>query len=191
MNNFSEFFDPISHGLSIKGLLSVDKESQDYIIRYWLQRLNKPLPSTKKLKILRESVLFCRQDAAPVLSWKNVEIRRFNDYLYAMSPLKSHDPSSVYGWNLREDFILPNELGIISLADLREQGLNLSNLQQVTIRFRQGGERCRLPKRAHNSSLKKLFQQWRVPPWQRDRVPLLYSGNELQAIIGHTVCWRI
>ena len=36
--------------------------------------------------------------------------------------------------------------------------------------------------------LKKLLQSWRIPPWQRDRIPLLYEKDQLKAIIGFAIC---
>jgi tRNA(Ile)-lysidine synthase len=32
--------------------------------------------------------------------------------------------------------------------------------------------------------LKNILQEKRVPPWQRERLPLLYREDELVAIIG-------
>jgi tRNA(Ile)-lysidine synthase len=49
----------------------------------------------------------------------------------------------------------------------------------VTIQVRRGGERlqpdCRRPRR----SLKNLLQEARVPPWERERLPLILSGEKL------------
>jgi tRNA(Ile)-lysidine synthase len=36
--------------------------------------------------------------------------------------------------------------------------------------------------------LKKLFQEWRVPPWQRGQVPLIYVDDDLAAVVGYCVC---
>jgi tRNA(Ile)-lysidine synthase len=36
--------------------------------------------------------------------------------------------------------------------------------------------------------LKKLFQERGIPPWERDRVPLIYRGNDLIAVAGLWVC---
>jgi tRNA(Ile)-lysidine synthase len=41
--------------------------------------------------------------------------------------------------------------------------------------------------KTHHQSLKKLFQQWQVPPWQRERTPLLYNGDELIAVVGYAI----
>lgn len=56
---------------------------------------------------------------------------------------------------------------------------------QITVKFRQGGERFIL--RGQTKELKKLFQEWKVPIWQRERIPLIYINNELAAVVGYAV----
>ena len=43
--------------------------------------------------------------------------------------------------------------------------------------------KIRLPKRG-NLSLKNIFQEEGVPPWMRDRMPLLFVEDELLRIVG-------
>jgi tRNA(Ile)-lysidine synthase len=40
---------------------------------------------------------------------------------------------------------------------------------------------------AANRSLKNLLQEHCVPPWQRERLPLLYCGEELVSVVGLAV----
>jgi len=58
------------------------------------------------------------------------------------------------------------------------------NAQPVTIRARQGGERLRLAANRPSRTLKNLFQESGIPPWERDRLPLVYSGDELVWVPG-------
>ncbi len=58
----------------------------------------------------------------------------------------------------------------------------------LEIRFRQGGERCQLAGESHSRSLKKLLQEWQVPPWQREALPLIYCNGELAAIANIAIC---
>lgn len=58
---------------------------------------------------------------------------------------------------------------------------------ELILAFRQGGERLRLPGEAHHRSLKTLLQSAGVPPWWRQRVPLLFSGSRLLSAGG---LWR-
>ena len=41
---------------------------------------------------------------------------------------------------------------------------------------------CALP------GLKNLFQEAAIPPWERDRIPLIYLGDELAMVAGLWVC---
>jgi tRNA(Ile)-lysidine synthase len=174
-------------GLSIPLVSLQDEVTQSYIIRHWLTRLNLPLPNSKKLTTLMQQ-LNARKDAVVLIEWQDVAVRRYGDYLYASTQFESHNSKLILPWDLKSDLVLPSGLGIISIKALLQQGLDVSSLQNVTIRFRQGGERCRLMHRNHSHCLKKLLQSWRIPPWQRDRIPLLYEKDQLKAIIGFAIC---
>ena len=186
---FNTVFTRETNSLSLPDLLNYEPETQKYLIRYWLQYLKFPLPSTKKLAQLQVELLQSKHDAMPLLCWKMVEIRRFDQQLYAMSPLPPHDSQVVIPWDLQQpDLLLPNNMGLITLNELQQLGVTTDTLKQVTIRFRQGGERCRLKNRNHSHALKKLFQEWRVPPWQRNRIPLVYVEEKLVAVVGYVAC---
>ena len=73
-------------------------------------------------------------------------------------------------------------VGTVSLQRAAGDGLRLVPGERLTLHWRQGGERCRLPGRSGSRSLKNLLQEWDVPPWWRDRVPLLYLEGELLAV---------
>jgi tRNA(Ile)-lysidine synthase len=49
----------------------------------------------------------------------------------------------------------------------------------VTLGVRQGGERLRLLAGGPHRSLKNLLQEHAVPPWRRDRLPLLWCDGRL------------
>jgi tRNA(Ile)-lysidine synthase len=67
-------------------------------------------------------------------------------------------------------------------------GLRLAPGERLEIAWRSGGERCRPWGRAGSASLKKLLQERDIPPWWRDRVPLLYLDGELLAVGDLWLC---
>jgi tRNA(Ile)-lysidine synthase len=73
---------------------------------------------------------------------------------------------------------------------VRGAGLSAASFERgsVEIRFRGGGERCRPAGSRHTRTLKKLFQQQGLPPWERGRVPLIYIDGDLAAVAGLWVC---
>jgi tRNA(Ile)-lysidine synthase len=64
------------------------------------------------------------------------------------------------------------------------------DLKKLKVSFRQGGEKIKLPGRKGTRDLKKLMQEWNIPPWQRDRTPLVYYDEKLIAVVGYySVDW--
>jgi len=56
--------------------------------------------------------------------------------------------------------------------------------RKLSVRFRRGGERLQPDSRRPRRSLKNLFQEAGVPPWERDRMPMLYCGRILVWVPG-------
>jgi len=57
----------------------------------------------------------------------------------------------------------------------------------VDVAFRQGGERFSPNSRQGSHPLKKLFQEWAIPPWERNTIPLIYYKKELIAVTGYGI----
>ena len=47
----------------------------------------------------------------------------------------------------------------------------------MTARARHGGERIALPGRDHSHALKHVLQDLGIPPWERERLPLLVDRD--------------
>lgn len=172
--------------LSIKQLLAFDTARCNNLIRYWLQKLNLPIPSSIKLQHIFTDVLHCRNDAHPIVHWQGAEIRRYRDDLYAMQPLSIIKTNIVIPWDIKTSLELPNNLGTLTRQLLKNHGLDLNyNSENITVRFRHGGHKCKVRNRAGTHSLKKLFQEQGIPPWQRNYVPLIFQDEELIGIIYH------
>ena len=92
-----------------------------------------------------------------------------------------------WSWNLQTPLILPT--GTLSTKPSSGRGLS-SELSQkgIFIKARTGGERCKPQGRSKSQKLKKLLQEYQVPPWARDRLPLVYIDNELAAVSDLWVC---
>lgn len=188
--DWQQVADSHSQTLVISKLKQLSPVRQRNLLRYWLQMLKFRLPSERKLIQLQEEVIHAKSDARPLLTWTGGEIRRYRDHLHAMSPLAKASVTTLHcTWNLHEQLpLLP--LGITLSAKLvKGQGLYIANAQPplVDVRFRQGGEKIALPKRSGHHTLKKLFQEWNIPPWQRDKIPLIYIKNELVCIVGYAI----
>jgi tRNA(Ile)-lysidine synthase len=169
--------------LSIEKLLQLNTARQSNVIRYWLHKLNLPAPTDIKMRHIMKDILHSRKDAASVVHWQGVEARKYRDDLYAFTPLKKHDASTILVWNTTEPLKLPADLGMLHPDILKNHGIDLVTAKNITVRFRQGGERCKIKGRTGTHKLKKIFQEIGIPHWQRNRVPLIYQDNELIAFV--------
>jgi tRNA(Ile)-lysidine synthase len=170
--------------LSVSALLRLSLARQKNLLRFWIKELGFLLPTTVKLEQLLLTVLLARKDACPHLIWCGAEVRRYQDNLYIMTPLPEHDPTEIFNWDMQETLLLPG-VGQLNSCEEIGKGIHLPLGAYVTVRFRAGGERMHVAGRLGTHPLKKLFQEWGVPPWLRSRVPLIFYGEELVMVVGY------
>ena len=131
--------------LQISQLLLLSNERQSEVLRYWIEQRHLSLPSTAQLQQLKQQLLQSREDAQPQVRWPGACIRRYHDFLYADSEECVEDlRDKILEWDLSTPLTLPNNLGILTVQPTQGAGINLQHVNQapLTIRFRQGGERC-------------------------------------------------
>ncbi|MEJ2173935.1 MAG: tRNA lysidine(34) synthetase TilS, partial [bacterium] len=76
--------------------------------------------------------------------------------------------------------------GLLRFRRVRGAGVDAARLGAgvVSVRLRRGGERLQPDPRRPRRTLKNLFQEAGIPPWQRDRLPLVYCGDDLVWVPG-------
>ncbi|MBL1261517.1 MAG: tRNA lysidine(34) synthetase TilS [Thiotrichaceae bacterium] len=168
------------------------------LLRFWIKAIGFGIISSAIINQIETSLISAKEDAMPLVSWAGGELRRHRGYIYVMPPLVSFDTSQRIEWAWHQSaLLLPAGLGTLQTRlmepgdeDDASQALHLKQCQQLpmTVRFRRGGERCQLPGRRHRHALKGLLQQAGVPPWQRNRIPLIYLGDQLAAVVGYFSC---
>ncbi len=169
-------------------LLTLSPERQRNLLRRWFGRMGLPLPTTAHLDRVVQDVMGADVDRTPLVRWEGAEVRRYRDRLFAMPPLAPATPDATLCWPLEETLLLPD--GRLSAERVAGQGIKVpaGTPGVAEVRFRHGGERCRPAGRLHSHSLKKLLQERGVPPWVRQRLPLVYVAGELAAVADLWVC---
>ena len=163
-----------AQGLSIAGLQKLSSMARQHnLIRYWLKSKQFIMPSRLHLQQILTECIPAKSDAQPLIKWANIEVRRYQNILYAMPELPEQPTGQVLNWDLKSDSDLPlGQLRAIPPEQLIQSG--------IQVQFRQGGEKLYL--RGHSRSVKKLLQQSCVPPWLRPFIPLIYIDEQLVAI---------
>lgn len=162
---------------------------QRNLLRYWIRKNNHPVPAMNVIDEIINELLHARPDSMPCVRWGNTEIRRYRDDVYIMTATTDDAPSARGPrlWALEEPLELDGgrlEAGLAVGSGIRADRVPD---RKVEIRFREGGETIRPSGRRETHELKKLFQESAVPPWKRDRIPLVYVGEELAAVAGYWI----
>ncbi|MUK60324.1 tRNA lysidine(34) synthetase TilS [Aliivibrio fischeri] len=180
-------------GLSIKQIEPESVASRNMLMRLWLKRFGIPLPSQSQLNILWNEVAMAQQDANPCLELGNVQIRRYQGYIYCVP---KYQDLSLWAEVLENKVTLPDHLGDIELrirsGVVKEERALLLRAplpnEKVEIRFNVIGLTPHPETRQHSRKMKKLYQEYEVPTWQRSRLPMLFYNDELAAVAGLFVC---
>jgi len=174
------------------GTLSLARQAN--WLRGVLQAARWSIPDTARLHdalrqfshaLMRNAPVVVRGPEGRLCLWRN----RF--YLVADVSIPEHPQN----WNGREPLFWAGSW--LHLEARQGEGLCAERLfgnaeNKLTVRSRQGGEALRLAQNRPRRPLKKLMQEAAIPPWQRERLPLLYWNGELIACpdIGIAAEWQ-
>lgn len=182
----SEKFKSLCNGdgsLSIDGMIAVSALMRSRLIRMWLATHHARMPSREHVEKIWLEVAMARQDANPLLNLANGQIRRYEQKLYWLE-----SSLDITEWQqaicVDGEVNLPDSLGSLSLKSSSQGQLSLFALQtgQLRVIFNPEGLTAHPVERGHSRKLKKLFQEYKIPSWQRRRMPILMCGDQVVAI---------
>jgi tRNA(Ile)-lysidine synthase len=163
-------------GLSIGGLLELSDARRHNAIRAWIEEYGFEAPPADALQRLDREVLQAKPDAEPLLGFGAAEVRRYRGTLFLMRRLPLAPNGVELAWRSGRQLLLPEGCGWLQAS--------ASPSEQLAVRFPRGGERMKPPRAKQSRTLKNLFQEAGVPPWVRERTPLLYRGKQLLWVGG-------
>lgn len=167
--------------LPIDSLLDLSVARQRNLLRYALRCLGLSTPTMMQLMRILDEVIPAREDAQPLVTWPGASVRRYRNGLYLLPErlIESTETIEVSS----DEVPLGAGLGLLRFVPGQQRGLSEGVMKRgIQVRFRQGGEEFQLVGQTHRRKLKKLLQQEGVVPWMRDRLPLVYAGDELVAV---------
>lgn len=173
--------------LSVSALLALSFPRYAGVMRFAFEQRGWAMPSERQLQILHSDVLLAAGDAMPLLRFKQGEIRRYRDDLYllprdSLACFAGHE-YPLTGWGV---FEIP-AVGLLEWEPTTGVGLPAAHpVTECTLRFRRPGDT--LWRHGQHQLLKHCWQAWGVPPWWRDRVPLICHHAQIIAVVGYHVC---
>ena len=160
--------------LKVAPLLVLAKEdlpAANNVLRYWLQTQRLAMPSQERLQAWWRDLSQVKADAN--LEWL-------------------HDERKIYLWRgmLQVGNVEAGRWVLKTLpANSKQLGLpagwvkDAQDNNQISLRERQGSEKIQIKPKTPRKTLKNLYQEADIPPWER-QAPLLYINDELIAVAG-------
>ena len=171
---------------------------QRALLRLWLQECGVAMPSLVQLEHLISDVIFAKPDTQPQFRLENNIVRRYQHKLF-ITPIFTDISSNDIEAELDKPIALPDNLGTLRLQKTLQKMTALwhdenGNIYKETlalplegtkvwIRFGYSGK-VKLTPKGVNQDIKKVWQNLNVPPWQRQRIPLIFYDDKLQSAVG-------
>ena len=161
-------------GLKHKSLMDLEKKdlpSANNVLRYWLKANDLAMPSQERLaawwrdlnSVKAGAQLEWSHDQKTIRLWRGIlqiEDEKAGEWVFKTIPASSKTLGLPSQW----------------VKEAQENGL-------ITQKDRAGSERIQIKAKTPRKTLKNLFQESDIPPWQR-KAPLLYINGELVAVAG-------
>lgn len=170
--------------LSIRAIAEYSSAKRNALLRSWFKNHHCVMPSRQQLDVLWQTVALAKEDAEPQLVLGQRQVRRYQQRLYLL-PLMPSLQGQVLTWDLQHKRLLPDQLGLL-VAQVNGDVGNLrlpTEHEQVTVRFSAQG-RIKTINRCGSRPIKKLWQELNIPPWMRQRIPLVYYNEQLITAVG-------
>jgi tRNA(Ile)-lysidine synthase len=164
------------------------------LLRWLLQQQGQAAPEAERLQEGLRQLFQAGDDAVVRVVLGACELRRYAGHAYLLPALPQLPPQFRRGWDGARTWPLPELGGALHFA--RRQGAGVScarvRAQGLSVGLRQGGEKLRLQANRSTRSLKNLLQEARLPPWERERLPLVYCADTLVAVpsLGVASGWQ-
>jgi len=150
------------------------------LLRHYLFSKGLKAPSEAKLAEMLKQL--ASGGARTAISHDGVTFRLYRGKLFPEGSDRAQNFEQL-SWKGEARVKLPELGGELRFKNARGKGIAVEH-QPLTVRLRFGGEKLQPDPRRPRRTLKNLFQEAGVPPWERDRLPLLYRGDDLVWVPG-------
>lgn len=169
--------------LKVAALLLLTKERQVNLLRYWLYQQFRVLPNTDRLNTFLQQLHAVKTDSRCTLAYSGGVVCYSRGKLFPA--LQKTLPCLPTTWEHPDQVVSLSNGITVQKADLEGLAIPIEKLVfPLTIRPRQGGERCYFKHTRFSRALKKVLQALDVPQPVREAAPLVYQGKDFVAMIG-------
>ncbi len=154
-----------------------DPETLASMLYHWLEQFKVVPCNHHALNQFAIDCIHAAHDKLPELSMPDWQLKCWQQRIYLLHHLPSEKPHAVSATiTSNKPLLLPDGFG--SLNIISEDHLSLA----VTIEFQRPQEKIKLSQHKSRQKLKNIFQNNKVPPWERALMPYLYIEGCLMAV---------
>ncbi|MCC6195409.1 MAG: tRNA lysidine(34) synthetase TilS [Burkholderiales bacterium] len=151
------------------------------LLRWFLRRRGLAAPASARLAAMLDQLANARPDARVRIAHAGAEVGIYRDRVIVHPP---PPPAYALAWSGEAELRLPH--GRLAFGRADGDGIAADRIagRRVHVRPRAGGERLQLAANRPRRALKSILQDAGVPPWERQRLPLVYCDDALAAVPG-------
>ena len=159
------------------------------VLRYWVRQHRMEVPNTARLMELIRQIRESEGSRSCMIRWRDGELRTYRSLLHLVPPQPSPVFRGTRTWATDETIDITAAGIRLRSVPRRGQGLRIPvpGAAGLILDWRQTGEKIRPNGSPHIRSVKNLFQQAGIPPWERIRIPRIYVEQKLVCIPGLAV----
>jgi len=167
------------NGLKLKKLSDYDIGN---VIRFWLSDHQVLMPSIKVLGQIISQVKKINLESKINIKVDDMSIRSYNNSLFLIN--NSENSFKSVFWKDQNRIILSNNKEVF-IDKKVGKGLSLGKLQKIHIdKPHNMNLKIKITANQPARSLKYIFQENKIPPWERENYPCVYLEDKLIAVIG-------
>ena len=172
--------------MSVKRLGELNLPRAKNLFRWWLSSMGFVAPSSDRLDEMLTQLINASQDASLKISLdkaNEINLRRYQGYAYIDTNHSERVSDIAMIWQGEARLTMPDGTHLV-FERHQGQGLAIDKLggHKLRISSRKGGERFKPDFARPTRTLKHLLQEANLPPWQRERLPLVYLDDSLAVV---------
>jgi tRNA(Ile)-lysidine synthase len=167
------------NGMKLKKLSDYDMGN---VIRFWLNEHQVLMPSIKALGQIVSQVKKIDLESRINIKVDEMSIRSYNNLLFLIN--NSENQFKPVIWEDQNRVILSNNTEVL-VDKIIGQGLLLDGSKKILIdKPHNMNLKIKIKANQPARSLKYIFQENKIPPWEREIYPCVYVDDKLIAVIG-------
>jgi len=181
--------------LSLESLRALSSGRLRNALRYFLATHGVELPETDHLADIERRLRICADDASLGIVVGASALMHYRGQLFCVAAHLAHEPPAfIRPCKLGESVSIPELRGTLHFDAMVGQGIRPSHADWPNLKIcsRRDAEVMKLEAQRPTRTLKNLFQEQGIPPWERPWLPRIATGESLVWVegLGVSLDWQ-